>query len=67
MWKGFEASLEDGEKFVKTQTPIKAQGLQESISVCPHVYTYHSIQYMYVGLVQWDTVIPIHSHTDIDY
>lgn len=53
VWKGFEASLEDGEKFVKTQTPIKAQGLQESISVCPH----HTV---YVWLVHWDPVIPIH-------
>lgn len=45
-WKEFEASLQDGEKFVKTQTPIKAQGLQESISVCPYMYTHHTIQYM---------------------
>ena len=33
VWREFEASLRDGEQFVETQTPIKAQGLQESISV----------------------------------
>ena len=33
VWREFEASLKDGEHFVETQTPIKAQGLQESISV----------------------------------
>ena len=34
VWREFEASLADGEQFVETQTPIKAQGLQENISVC---------------------------------
>ena len=52
VWKEFEASLEDGEKFVKTQTPIKAQGLQDSISVCPHHTVYVAST---VG-----PVIPIH-------
>ena len=33
VWERFEDSLTDGEQFVKKQTPIKAQGLQEGISV----------------------------------
>ena len=32
-WKEFEQCLAMGEEFVKAQTPVKAQGLQESISV----------------------------------
>ena len=36
VWGEFEASLVEGEEFVRKQTPIKAQGLQDSISVCFH-------------------------------
>ena len=38
VWREFEASLAEGAQFVETQTPLKAQGLQESISVCAHIY-----------------------------
>ena len=34
VWAEFEACLADGVRFVEKQTPLKAQGLQESILVC---------------------------------
>ena len=33
VWAEFETKLEDGVQFVEKQTPLKAQGLQESILV----------------------------------
>ena len=33
MWHTFEGVLREAEQFVTTQTPMKAQGLQQSIEV----------------------------------
>lgn len=33
VWSQFEIGLKEGEEFVRKQTPIKAQGLQDSIVV----------------------------------
>ena len=33
MWGVFEGVLREAEQFVTTQTPMKAQGLQQSIEV----------------------------------
>ena len=45
VWGDFEVALLDGEEFVKKQTPIKAQGLQDSILVCfnTSLHTGHSM------------------------
>jgi len=32
-WQNFQSTLADAKDFVTKQTPIKAQGLQESITV----------------------------------
>ena len=40
MWSTFEGVLSEAEQFVKTQTPMKAQGLQQSIEVGDHTSTY---------------------------
>ena len=42
IWREFEQRLSEAREFVDTQTPVKAQGLQESIQVrpaCAHTHT----------------------------
>lgn len=39
-WHAFKVKLNEAEVFVTAQTPIKAQGLQESIEVSDYIYIY---------------------------
>ena len=42
VWCVFEACLQEGAEFVRTETPIKAQGLQKSISVYIYIYIWET-------------------------
>ena len=50
VWAQFEASLSDGQQFVEKQTPIKAQGLQENISVQIITPSFRSLKLLYFVL-----------------
>ena len=46
VWNSFELKLAEGDGFVAKQTPIKAQGLQESIKVRMFDIPMHTCMYM---------------------